>query len=208
MPLSVFRIHPVAEIRSHLWPKSDHTCGRNPTTLVAEIRPRFLLPMAIFFFTENSNLKPKADKSCGRKTDTGRGGSEAQNASPLAFSASEPSRPVSDFRRQFFPCLVSGARRRPKKKVAGEIFLKLKADTIVSEKQPPAELRSWISEGFWGLVVGSSRRHPSGLQGGFIWSLHLESLGDLYLEGPTGAQSCVKWVQQRLATGGLHNFST
>ena len=57
---------------------------------------------------------------------------------------------------------------------------------------------------WWGVPGGTPRR----LQGGFIWSPHLESLGDLYLEGPTGVQRCAKWVQQRLCTGGFHDEST
>ena len=104
--------------------------------------PCFFCGDGHFFFHRKSKSETKTAKSGGRKTDTGGEGPGAQNASPLAFRASEPSRPVSVFRPRFFSHLVSGACRRPKKKsraaqkkIAGEIFLKRKADTSVSEKR-------------------------------------------------------------------------
>ena len=101
-------------------------------TIVSAFRCKKISP-AIFFLGRLRMPETKHEKSCGRKSDTGRGGSEAQNASPLAFRVSEPSRPVSVFRPQLFPHLVSGVRRRPKKEIAGEIFLKRKTEKIESE---------------------------------------------------------------------------
>ena len=178
--------------------------------------PRFFFgPPAIFFWAACKHLKPNVKKTVAEKrTRVGK----VQTLGMRAGSHSEPLgllHPCPFFGHHFFrfwfQISVFGEKKyghRPKKNMVAASKKQWERDLArsPSSRQPNFDRGPLGASGawWWGVPGGTPRR----LQGGFSWSPHLESLGDLYLEGPTGVQSCAKWVQQRLCTGGLHDLST